>query len=571
MAGETKVVQQLSEEAADELVKGVRQLKAGGKLKKLAEEVGVSTKSLEKIADKGTEALEGIGKKLDDLQLRVDSIFGRAGREPTELEKLGAKAAQGGQTPPTVPPAFAKEEIAREKGYRLATPPPPQGMEGPRGGPLVGGNRTYHPNETVDPVTGAPMSTETAVVPYGSVLNKPTMTQEELSKAAAQAKPGQAGRGVSEVTPATKVARGEESRMQAERAADLGLNLDLPEIPGMPKIPKGTKRVGLGLGIAGIASGFSKEANAPTTIAAAQVDKIEDVKTLANNAEAQGAVTPEQKTVLQGQAEQLEAAAQSIEDKLTSDYEKKKARVELMQLTETIMNGLVTAIGANALLNRGSPYAVDFSKGPKTDWAGEFDRLQKDYATQMGAIMQKYKLEATEKREAERAARQESQFQQSQALKREQMEARQGQAVQTAAQKQAEKKNKLEADATGIIEKIAAFDPEKDVSKMSTSRGQLYKVTKQLFNSEELKQIEARTTELSKESESKIRAFFRSIGLASQEKTPKEYANLTNAYAQAVREKLLPEGQQAAPAAAPSDADAKRRRLEELRAKKSGG
>ena len=552
MAGETKVVQQLSEEAADELVKGVRQLKAGGKLKKLAEEVGVSTKSLEKIADKGTEALEGIGKKLDDLQLRLDSIFGRAGKEPTELEKLGAKAAQGGQTPPTVPPAFAKEEIAREKGFTLATPPPPQGMEGSRGGPLVRaqtqavgpelpGNRRFFPNETVDPVTGAPMSTQTAVVPYGSVLNKPTMTQEELSKAAAQAKPGQAGRGVSEVTPATKVARGEESRMQAERAADLGLNLDLPEIPGMPKIPKGAKRAGLGLGLAGIASGFSKEANAPTTIAAAQVDKIEDVKTLANNAEAQGAVTPEQKTVLQGQAEQLEAAAQSIEDKLTSDYEKKKARVELMQLTETIMNGLVTAIGANALLNRGSPYAVDFSKGPKTDWAGEFDRLQKDYATQMGAIMQKYKLEATEKRAQAREEAQESRFQRSLEMREKELEARQGQAAQTAAQQEQRKaaamKDKAFAELSGALASL------KEKSTPIT-----------------IKQVETNATKLGIPKEERDLLVSKTTGkglfnLADEDKVAE------------ILEKYRPGQPAPTPAAAPADAD--RALLEELRARKA--
>jgi hypothetical protein len=552
MAGETKVVQQLSEEAADELVKGVRQLKAGGKLKKLAEEVGVSTKSLEKIADKGTEALEGIGKKLDDLQLRVDSIFGRAGKEPTELEKLGAKAAQGGQTPPTVPPAFAKEEIAREKGFTLATPPPPQGMEGSRGGPLVGSNRTYFPNETVDPATGAPMSTQTAVVPYGSVLNKPTMTQEELSKAAAQAKPGQAGRGVSEVTPATKVARGEESRMQAERAADLGLNLDLPEIPGMPKIPKGIKRVGLGLGIAGIASGFSKEANAPTTIAAAQVDKIEDVKGLANNAEAQGAVTPEQKVVFEEQAEQVNKASQSLEKMLLKEYQRDKARVELMQLTETIMNGLVTAIGANALLNRGSPYAVDFSKGPKTDWAGEFDRLQKDFNTQMNALNEKYKLEATEKRAQAREEAIESRFVRGQELEREKLAAREAKEGQTAAAAATTAENKaFEKQSNAYAQLRKAIENKKpgDVERFGFVAG---------LPDED---IEAIKKEMGKGWFRKTYDSFEAL-LSSKEATTLD----------SILKKYRP-GQQVAPAAAaaPSDAEAKRRRLEELRAKKSGG
>ena len=566
MAGETKVVQQLSEEAADELVKGVRQLKSSGKLKKLAKEVGVSTEALEKVASKGTDALEGLSKKLDDLQLGLDSILKRPSKKP-----------------PAVSPEFAKEEIAREKGFTLATPPPPQGMEGSRGGPLVRaqtqavgpelpGNRRFFPNETVDPVTGAPMSTETAVVPYGSVLNKPTMTQEELSKAAAQAKPGQAGRGVSEVTPATKVARGEESRMQAERAADLGLNLDLPEIPGMPKIPKGAKRAGLGLGLAGIASGFSKEANAPTTIAAAQVDKIEDVKGLADKAEAQGAVTPEQKVVFEEQAEQVNKASQSLEKMLLKEYQRDKARVELMQLTETIMNGLVTAIGANALLNRGSPYAVDFSKGPKTDWAGELDRLQKDFKTQMDALNEKYKLEAQEKREAERAARQESQFQQSQALKREAMGIKAKAADTTQAAQEETKRENLQAKLTGTLEKINA--PEITPAALISQAGMLNTQARQLLGEAGYAELKKEAAKIAKEDagifEKGWNAILSLVGKDVGKETKAEHKRRVQAMATLLAKKLeegIPTAPAAPAAAAPADAD--RALLEELRARKA--
>jgi hypothetical protein len=403
------------------------------------------------------------------------------------------------------------------------------------------------------------------------VLNKPTMTQEELSKAAAQAKPGQAGRGVSEVTPATKVARGEESRMQAERAADLGLNLDLPEIPGMPKIPKGAKRAGLGLGIAGIASGFSKEANAPTTIAAAQVDKIEDVKGLANNAEAQGAVTPEQKVVFEEQAEQVNKASQSLEKMLLKEYQRDKARVELMQLTETIMNGLVTAIGANALLNRGSPYAVDFSKGPKTDWAGEFDRLQKDFNTQMNALNEKYKLEAQEKREAERAARQESQFQQSQALKREAMGIK-TKAVETAQAAQEEtKRENLQAKLQGTLEKINA--PEITPAALISQAGMLNTQARQLLGEAGYAELKKEAAKIAKEDagifEKGWNAFLSLVGKDTEKETKAEHKRRVQAMA-ALLQKKLEEGVpaiQAAPAAAPADAD--RALLEELRARKA--
>lgn len=308
--------------------------------------------------------------------------------------------------------------------------------------------------------------------------------------------------------------------------------------PKPPQMSTAKKVSAAGLGAAVLGAGFSQEANPPPAVKEAQVDKVQDISTMVSKAVEQQAVTPEQQTVLESQAKQLEAAAQSLEQKLTSDYEKKKARVELMQLAETVMNGLVTAIGANALLNSGSPYAVDFSKGPKTDWNSEFDRLQKDYVTQLGSITQKYKLEAAEKRAAAKEAGVEARFQRQMDLRERALAAKQAQTEGTTAQKAADKKAKLEADAVGLIEKISAFDPAKDVAKMSTSRGQLYKVTQQLFSPEERKQLEARAAELSKENESKVRTFFRDIGLVSQEKTPKEYANLTNAYAQAVAEKL---------------------------------
>jgi hypothetical protein len=248
----------------------------------------------------------------------------------------------------------------------------------------------------------------------------------------------------------------------------------------------------LGLGVAGIAAGFSKEANAPTTIQAAQVDSVAEVKTLADEAEKQGVVTPEQKTVLQSQAEQLEVAAQSLEQKLTTEYEKRKARVELMQLAETVMNGLVTAIGANALLNRGSPYAVDFSKGPKTDWAGEFDRLQKDYSTQMGAILQKYKLEAEEKRAQAREEAQESRFQRSMELRERELEARQGQAAGTAEQRAQEKaaaaKDKAFAELSGALASL------KEKSTPITTKQVVANATKLGIPKEEIDLLVSKTT-----------------------------------------------------------------------------
>ena len=459
MAGEAK----LGPQAAEEVIDLLKQVKAGDQLDTLARKTGFEVKALEDITQKGIGKGGAKGGK-DVLKSIVEKLGGTIESVQTEVNTLLGRTRDvgGGQVPPAAQPAFRKEVIepTEKRGYTLGTPPgeaPPAVVAKP--GPLsprlqslsdaanaaAEAQRARQAGSVID----AEFQTE-GLVPV-SRRAEGLFTEGEVAEMAGKARPGPAGRGVSDVTPGAKVARGEESRTQAERAADLDLGLDL----GMPKIPKGAKRAGLGLGVVGLASGFSKEANAPAVIKEAGVDKIEDVKGLANKAEAQGAVTPEQKAVFVQQAEQVAKAEKSLGEILREEYKQDKARIELLRLTETIMNGLVTAIGANALLNKGSPYAVDFSKGPKTDWAGEFDRLQKDFNTQMGALNEKYKLEAAEKREAERETARESRFVRGQELDREKLEAQKAKEGQVAGQKAQEKataaKDKAFAELSGAL------------------------------------------------------------------------------------------------------------------------
>jgi len=373
-------------------------------------------------------AAEELGVKPEQLTKFVNKPTGKAFEKIAETLGEGLEGAQ----------KFVDKFLQR--GAAEVPPPPPK--------PLA------LPPAAVEPAPALPA----VVTPPGPL--SPRM----------QSLGSKAQKGVIDVEPLpTRPAlpAGQTSQTRTQQALEAAT---APKQPEMTPVPKKAKAgaAAAGLGALALGAGFSKQANAPTAIAAAQVDKVEDIKGLANNAEAQGAVTPEQKVVFEQQAEQVNKASQSLEKMLLKEYQRDKARVELMQLTETIMNGLVTAIGANALLNRGSPYAVDFSKGPKTDWAGEFDRLQKDFKTQMDAINEKYKLEAQEKREAERAAAQESRFVRDQELEREKLAARETRESQTAAaaattaeNKALEKQNKAYSQLRKAVENKKPGDVER--------------------------------------------------------------------------------------------------------------
>jgi len=179
--------------------------------------------------------------------------------------------------------------------------------------------------------------------------------------------------------------------------------------PGMEQLPEYNLGIGpskramakAGLGVAGAgaaAAGYrlfgdkplSQQPDAPSTLKAGDVKDTQELVDLADKAAP--TLPPEQAQKTKENAEKIK----TIQD-LLADVEKRKQqkvdRIELMQAIETMAHGLVTAIGAGVMLNRGSPFAVDFSKGPKVDWASQLDRLQKDFDTQTNALIKKYGIE----------------------------------------------------------------------------------------------------------------------------------------------------------------------------------
>ncbi len=391
-------------------------------------------------------AAEELGVKPEQLTKFVNKPTGKAFEKIAETLGEGLEGAQ----------KFVDKFLQRE----TPTPPPPSK-------PLA------LPPAAVEPAPALPA----VVTPPGPLSPRMQSVSSKAQKAIIDVEP---------LSAKPALPAGQTSQTPTQQAMEAAT---APKPPQMTKAP--VKRAAAAA-LAGIGASFSKTANQPPAIQAAQVDSVADVKGLADKAEAQGAVTPEQKVVFQQQAEQVDKASQSLEKILRDEYRRDKARVELMQLTETIMNGLVTAIGANALLNRGSPYAIDFSKGPKTDWAGELDRLQKDFKIQMDALNEKYKLEEAEKRAAEREAVQESRFQRTMELRERELEARQGQAAGTAAQRAQEKaaaaKDKAFAELSGALASL------KEKSTPITTKQVVANATKLGIPKEEIDLLVSKTT-----------------------------------------------------------------------------
>jgi hypothetical protein len=552
---------------AEDIAKTEKEIKSAAEIsgtKAVAEALNKPIKIVEDILRKGlsTRAGQQIIKTVDNLDKKLLDL-----RAPKQT------------TPPSVPSEFAKEQIkpTGETGFQIT---------GPTGGPLVPTTQTRNLPDTtaITPEVVSPRMqnvsqkllppgvqdaerVSTGLVPGGQV--RPVeVSQEELAGLASKAKPGTPGQGVTERMTRNRPSLGDEFN------ASMGLD----EVTGAPmsKVPK--KAAGLGAaaaaaGAAGLASvGFSKVANAPVVIKEAAVDKPDDVAPLLEKAKEN--VEPGKQAALVQQAQQVTQVAKSIEElfkEVRDENRDKQARIELMKVTETIMHGLVTAIGANALLNRNSPFAVDFSQGPKTDWNSQFDRLQKQFDTQIGFLTEKYKIEEAGKRAVARETQRQAERKEDLAFKEKELAAKQQGQATSAAEAQEKKKETAIANATGIIEKISALDKEKDSQQLATARGQLYKQAKAILPKEELVQVEERAATLFNAEKSKWKEFFRSVGLASQEPSKKEYGQMTDAFARALNEKINPAPGFAGQAAPASDLEAKKKRMQELLAKQKGG
>lgn len=386
----------------------------------VAEVLGKSVKVVEGILEKGlsTKAGQQLIKTVDNLDKKLLEL-----RAPKQT------------TPPSVLPEYKTEvtgPLAAGKGKGFTSMP----STGERGGPLAPvtqpgrldsvASKLQASEVAYDPVTKAPMSSETALVPFGSRSERPVMSPAEIAEAAKQAKPGVAGRGVSEVTPESKTRIAEAGRTEAERAADFELRMQ--GLPSERAVELGAKAAkagkyavggaaagagGLGLGLVGkmlFDKGFSGDETAPPVVKEAGVEDAADVKTVVGTIP-ETAMPAEQKQAVEKQVDEFTEAIQSFERRMAAEGKEardekklKEGRLEFMRALETIMHGMVSALGANAMLNRGSPFALDFSKGPQTDWASEFDRLQKSYDSQMAEIRSRYGLAMKEKQEQRAAA-----------------------------------------------------------------------------------------------------------------------------------------------------------------------
>jgi len=234
MAGEVK----LGVKAVEEVTDLLRQAKAGGKLDDLADKTGFDAEVLNEIAEKGVKNVKGgkgilgsvvekLGGAIEGVQTEVNTLLGRR------------KAIPEGTVPPSAKGAVditGPVDGVRGKGFTMQAEP--------RGGPLA---RTAEilEGQTVDPITKAPMSTETALAPipgYGPT-REPLISQEEISKSAAA---GQA-RDQAEAAARTR-------RMEAEAGGPGGFQAAQEELSalgeaGIPldlTLPKGLK-VGAGV------------------------------------------------------------------------------------------------------------------------------------------------------------------------------------------------------------------------------------------------------------------------------------------------------------------------------------
>lgn len=394
MAGEAKITKKIIDETAD-ILKAVPEDKIDDVAAKLGVDAELVTESLKnpkssKAKEFFTTSLEKVGKSLQGMQDFVDQAMGRAKEEAIEL---GTKRDIGlGGKPPAVQSEFKTEGLGKERGYTTQTPIGEPLVPVSQPGRLQTVASKLGKAEAVDvdfdPVTGAPMSV------------------------------------VGKKEPLALPARGKTSMPSGRESLAEGMEeVALPKIPtgveGLPSAKKvGAAAAGLGLGTAGavlFGKGFSGDETAPPVVKEAGVEDAADVKTVVGTIP-ETAMPAEQKQTLEKQVDDFTAAVKSFEQRMAAEQDSakkekdlKEGRLEFMRALETIMHGVVSALGANAMLNRGSPFAIDFSKGPQTDWASEFDRLQKNYDSQLNGIRSRYGLaikeKAEQRAEAQAAAR----------------------------------------------------------------------------------------------------------------------------------------------------------------------
>jgi hypothetical protein len=420
---------------------------------------------------------EKLGNTIKGAQNFYDQVTGRA---PTVLEEFGAKYGTGGGRPPAVLPAYTKET-------EVGAPPELNYMTVGKGDMVPSGSRalartadTLNGEFVQDPKTGiiSWRSSETAMVPWGPVTDKPAATPDELRRMAAEAKQAPGQPGVQEVTPGRSTSLGGQAATEAERAADY--NAGIPELLRLPSAK--TIKTGAGVGAAvGVGTALAlalrntpfgsteQDAVVAPTVAISGTDGTpESVNNLIDNAEAAGGITPEQKTEMKDRVKTLAELFTEAEQARKKEYKEDKARLELFQMLDKIVDGVATMIGANAMLNRGSPFALDFSKGPQIDWTAKLSTLQKELDTDIKSLTERYKLQETLQQKREAAAAREQQraedraFQEAMLDKKLAAQAAATEAkAETAEQKEFKTKDKAYGELLKAVERKDAANVEK--------------------------------------------------------------------------------------------------------------
>ena len=410
MAGEFR----LGTEAVQEVIEILKDARAGGKLEDVANKAGFDVEVINDIVEKGVKNVKGgkgilsalvekLGGAVEGVQTEVNTILGRR------------KAIPEGTVPPSAKGAVditGPVDGARGKGFTMQAEP--------RGGPLA---RTAEilENQTVDPVTGAPMSSQTALttIPGYGPTREPLISQEEISKSAAagQARVQAEGDARTRRMEADANGPGGFQAAQEELSAlgETGIPLDLT-LPGGLKVGVGVVAGAGALG--GLTVAYKNYVQKPEaqqqipSAVAAEIKNPQDVTGIVDKAVP--AMEPEKAQQLQAQAkevltiaQQLERTLQTSQAQLRKDEKAEKDRLALFRLFDKIADGVATAMGSYALLQRGSPFAVDFSKGPKIDWDARYNSIQKEYQGLRDELINKYKIdmraeERAQERELER-------------------------------------------------------------------------------------------------------------------------------------------------------------------------
>lgn len=554
----------LGTKATEEVIGILKDARAGGKLEDVANKAGFDVEVINDIIEKGVKNVKG-GKGI--LSSVVEKLGGAIEGVQTEVNILlgRRRAIPKGTVPPSAKGTVditGPVDGARGKGFTMQAEP--------RGGPLA---RTAEilENQTVDPVTRAPMSSQTALttIPGYGPTPQPLISQEEISKSAAA---GQA-RVQAEGTARARRMEAQDNGPGGFQAAQEELSaLGEAEIPLDLSAPGGLK-VGAGVAagagaVGGLTVAYKNYVQKPEaqqqipSAVAAEVEGPEQLATVVDKAVP--AMEPEKAQQLQAQAKEVLTLGQQLEKALARerDAEKKeKDRLAMFRLIDKIADGVATAMGSYALLRRGSPFAVDFSKGPKIDWDARYNSIQKEYQGLRDELISKYKIDM---RAEERAAERELEREKLDIQKKEKEAAdvAKVQAKQTEEAKQAEAKR--EATFNKMQGALAtALDETTPPSRLLTEKKNLVTMGSSLIGAKTTDTLLQQALDEAKANRGWSTTIKEFLGMDVKMK-PEEQAKVTRRFAELLNTKLE-EAPQAPQAPAPDEA--KLKRLQELRAK----